>query len=317
MPRRSAVDAQSIEEYVAEKDKARQERYAARAAIAAEKAEGTSLERAKIAALKEIASKRPGGSLPNFLERVGKKMNAKFERPPDAPEPPAAATDVVIAYTLSIYRPPLRNRGLASPLHEALHAADTLGMIVCLAGLRSFSTIALVCRAWREAVEDKARQWGVLSYVKAIGGGHGQRKAQLDTPTWLCALPVRGMHPMHVHTTCAQRDGRQGDVHGTLEHAPHACLQHVPNVMVGKVIPSHHSLASPSSHRPLQVIGPKGAGIREIRESTQARACAITLINCMRMKGAGIREIRESTQARARHARARALPVHVRTCASG
>ena len=177
-----------------EKARAREARYAARAVLAAEKAQGTSLERAKLAALQAVAAKQPGGSLPDFLEKVSLKMGAKFTRPADRPEPPPPPSDVVIATTLSIYRPSIPFRGShggGGPIHQALQVADTLGTLVTLAGLRAFRTLALVCHAWRDAVMDKAQEWGVLSYVKAIGGGYGKRKAQLDTPTWLCALPIR------------------------------------------------------------------------------------------------------------------------------
>ena len=51
---------EDLEVAIAERDRAREARYAARAAEAAKRAEGTSLERAKLAALQAVASKRPG-----------------------------------------------------------------------------------------------------------------------------------------------------------------------------------------------------------------------------------------------------------------
>ena len=190
--RKSEVD---IDEYLQQRDKAREARYEAHAEIQRERNKGTTMERAKLAALQAVASKRPGGSLPDFLAKATAKYDFKY-RPPaqfDAPPPPA---DVVIATTLSVYRPPWQQQQLdAQQQHGAanlaLHASDTLGCIVSLAGLRSFATIALVCRDWRDAVDAKAREWGVLVFVKSMGNGYGKRKSQLDTPTWLCTLPVR------------------------------------------------------------------------------------------------------------------------------
>ena len=189
MPQR--LSPAEYEAVLAERDKAREARYAERAAMAAEKAQGTSLERAKIAALAEVASRNPGGSLPTFLEKVSKKMGAKFSRPPDMSEPAPLPVGVVIATTLSVYRPRDRIPHGNGTMHAALQASDMLSCVVSFAGLRCFAAISLVCHAWRDAVDDKAREWGVLTYMKAIGGGHGQRKAQLDTPTWLCTVPVR------------------------------------------------------------------------------------------------------------------------------
>ena len=187
MPR----DEPDLEAVIAERDRQRQERYAARAAVAAEKAQGTSLERAKLAALKAVADRNPGGSLPGFLDRVSAKLGGtRFERPmTDALENEAVLTEPLIVMPLAIYLPP------PLPPHSgnvaALQLSDTLGYIVSLAGLRCFTTMSLVCRAWRDEVDAKAREWGVLTYVKSVGGGFGKRKAQLDTPTWLCTLPVR------------------------------------------------------------------------------------------------------------------------------
>ena len=185
---------EDVDAIIAERESAREARWASRAAMAAEKAQGTSLERAKLAALEEIARKNPGGSLPSFLSQVGKKMGAKFARPADEPErePAPVATEITIAMPLSLYRPPFRSSAVdGPPLHQALHAADTLGRIAAFAGLRAFASMALTCRAWRDAIDAKAAEWGVLAYVKNIGGGYGKRKGQLDTPTWLCVLPSR------------------------------------------------------------------------------------------------------------------------------
>ena len=187
-----------IDALVAERDREREARYAARAAVAAEKAQGTSLERAKIAALKEVAAKNPGGSLPGFLATVSAKMGAKFQiereldsNGVDIVDVPAF-TEPVIAMPLTLYREPPRPLGAGCAAAElALYSPDTLSCICSVAGLRAFAVIALVCRAWRDAIDSKAREWGVLSYLKAVGGGYGKRKAQLDTPTWVCALPVR------------------------------------------------------------------------------------------------------------------------------
>ena len=136
-----------IEAWVAEQDRLREARYDAHADFQRERNKGTTMERAKLKALEEVASKRPGGSLPGFLARVSDKHGMKFGRPTpehdEAPPPP----ELVIATTLSVYRPPYRAPASES-VHAALQAPDTLGFIVSFAGLRLFSSIAPVCSGW-------------------------------------------------------------------------------------------------------------------------------------------------------------------------
>ena len=207
MPRQPAAD---IEKDIEALDRAREARYAARAAAAAEKAQGTCLERAKLAALKEVAAKNPGGSLPGFLEKVGAKMGAKFERPPinlDASEPsPPPITEPIVAMPLSLYRHHQQHlftdcsdimepRESDAAVRTALFAADTLGCIVNFAGLRSFATVSLVCREWRDAVDAKAREWGYLIcvcfplHMRSNSGGR-EGLIQTDPISAPCTRPV-------------------------------------------------------------------------------------------------------------------------------
>ena len=109
-------------------------------------------------------------------------------------------TTVLALSHSSSYQPPSRqlvtpgtvvNPELDGIFSSVLTLPDALALICTAAGLRAFRSIALVCRAWRAAVNAKAREWGVLTYLRAIGSGFGKRRAQLDTPTWLAWLPER------------------------------------------------------------------------------------------------------------------------------
>ena len=166
---------------------------------AVDEAELSTFERAKLRALEAVAAKQPGGTLPAFLEKVGQRVGAKFARPPGSPPLPAAAaaaaeTVVLADSMMSVYYRPPTVPTPGGDFTQALLATDALTLIVTFAGLRAFGSFALVCHAWRNAVQAKAREWGVLSYVRAIGGGFGKRKSQLDTPTWLCCLPADDPH---------------------------------------------------------------------------------------------------------------------------
>ncbi len=87
--------------------------------------------------------------------------------------------------TTLVSRKPLGYNRLVS---EALHG-DVLASLAELVGLRRLHVFALVCTAWHDATRAKLREWGVLLYVKALGKGRGQLRAQLDMPTWLCMVP--------------------------------------------------------------------------------------------------------------------------------
>ena len=73
-------------------------------------------------------------------------------------------------------------------LREAL-SGDTLSCLCNLVGLHRFHVIGAVCTAWHDATRAKMREWGVLTYVRAIGKGFGKLPGYFDMPTWLCMLP--------------------------------------------------------------------------------------------------------------------------------
>lgn len=58
-----------------------------------------------------------------------------------------------------------------------------------LVGLRHLHMISMVCTAWHDGVLAKLREWGVLTYVRAIGKGWGKLPGYFDMPTWLCMVP--------------------------------------------------------------------------------------------------------------------------------
>lgn len=185
----------------ADREAARLAKRAARLQAAEADGESSTLHRAKLLALEAVASKASGGSLPDFLAKVGSRVGAKFAQPLDYPQPTGDEVDAECQLVLvpdhqpafGFAKPATADHGAAWAKGNAilaLLASDTLSYILTLAGLSSFGSVALVCRVWRDAVQAKAREWGVLTYVKAIGGGYGKRKSQLDTPTWMSWLPA-------------------------------------------------------------------------------------------------------------------------------
>ena len=76
-------------------------------------------------------------------------------------------------------------------LQEAF-CGDTLSTVCSLVGLRRFHVMSLVCTAWHDAIVAKMREWGVLTYVRAIGKGFGKLPGYLDMPS---APPERAIEP--------------------------------------------------------------------------------------------------------------------------
>ena len=176
---------------VAEREARREARAAAAAAAFSDGQSMNTFERAKLAALEKVASQKPGGTLPVFLAKVGARVGAKFVKPQAEPaslEAEGQSRSIqLFASSDGRYG---RRLVCSDSLAAALLETDSLTLICTFAGLRCFSSIALTCHAWHDAVQAKAREWGVLTYLKAIGGGFGKRRSQLDTPTWCCWLPV-------------------------------------------------------------------------------------------------------------------------------
>lgn len=71
----------------------------------------------------------------------------------------------------------------------ALGGGDTLSYICNICGLKEFRGMALVCTAWHDAIQRKMREWGMLTYLRALGRGYGRLRGMFDMPTWATLLP--------------------------------------------------------------------------------------------------------------------------------
>ena len=67
--------------------------------------------------------------------------------------------------------------------------SDTLAHLFGILGLRHFTHLSAVNRAWRAAVDSKYKQWGLLVPAGQLGTGHGRLRGQLDMPTHCTLLP--------------------------------------------------------------------------------------------------------------------------------
>ena len=74
-------------------------------------------------------------------------------------------------------------------LLQAAFSGDTLSCLCNLVGLRRLHVFGQVCTTWHDAIQAKMREWGVLTYVRAIGRGFGKLPGYFDMPTWICMLP--------------------------------------------------------------------------------------------------------------------------------
>ena len=116
--------------------------------------------------------------------------------------PELVATAPAVAQTMALIRnqpfaegvaPPMGWELVANESYQALLGAalsgDILSCICNLVGLTHFHTIARVCTAWHDAIRAKMREWGMLTYVRSIGKGHGRLSGQMDMPTWITLMP--------------------------------------------------------------------------------------------------------------------------------
>ena len=67
--------------------------------------------------------------------------------------------------------------------------SDILAHLFSILGLRHFTHLSQVNKAWRAAVDAKYKQWGVLVPAGTLGQGHGRRRGQFDMPTHCAMLP--------------------------------------------------------------------------------------------------------------------------------
>ena len=72
---------------------------------------------------------------------------------------------------------------------QVFQSSDVLVHLFGILGLRHFTHLSSVNRLWRDAVDAKYREWGLLAPVGTIGKGHGRLRGQLDMPTHCTMLP--------------------------------------------------------------------------------------------------------------------------------
>lgn len=108
--------------------------------------------------------------------------------------------------------------------HQALDHADVLHRLFGMLGLRHFGRLAATCRAWRDAVDSRCSEWGMLYPKARLGKGYGKGRGELDLPNHVTMLPSGRLL---VTDSCNERlvemsqDGVVGKVVGKPGAKPH------------------------------------------------------------------------------------------------